>query len=79
MNAGNELAEHNIQVNCISPVAKTRTTDDLIEYRRQHSNQPTGSLTRGGVIEPEATTPAFVFFACSDSDLITGQVLSLHK
>jgi 3-oxoacyl-[acyl-carrier protein] reductase len=78
-NAANELAEHNIQVNCVSPVARTRMTDDLIQYRRQRSNETSGALTRGGLVEPEATTPAFVFFASSDSDLITGQVLALHK
>ena len=82
-NAASELAEYNIQVNCISPVARTRMTDQLIEYRRERSNEPpnnqTGSLTRGGMVAPEATAPAFVFFACSDSDLITGQVLRLHK
>lgn len=79
LNAANELAPHNIQVNCISPVAKTRMTDELIAYRQRQSNDPPGSLTRGGVVEPEATTPAFVFFASADSDLITGQTLALHR
>ena len=78
-NAANELAPHNIQVNFISPVAQTRMTDELVAYRQQQSNQPAGALTRGGFVEPEATTPAFVFFASGDSDLITGQVLALHK
>ena len=78
-NAANEISEHNIQVNCISPVARTRMTDDLIEYRREQSNELAGAPTRGGFVEPEATTPAFVFFASADSDLITGQMLALHK
>jgi 3-oxoacyl-[acyl-carrier protein] reductase len=78
-NAADEFAEHNIQVNCISPVARTRMTDDLIEYRRKQSNEPASALTRGGFVEPEATAPAFVFFASGESDLITGQVLALHK
>jgi NAD(P)-dependent dehydrogenase (short-subunit alcohol dehydrogenase family) len=78
-NAANEFSPYNIQVNCISPVAQTRMTDALVAYRQQQSNEPPGSLTRGGVVAPEATTPAFVFFASSDSDLITGQILALHK
>ena len=78
-NAASELAEHNIQVNCISPVARTRMTDALIEFRRQQANEPAGALTRGGLVEPEATAPAFVFLASAESDLITGQVLALHK
>ena len=78
-NAANEFSPYNIQVNCISPVAQTRMTDALVAYRQQQSNQPAGPLTRGGFVEPEATTPAFVFFASRESDLITGQVLALHK
>ena len=78
-NAANEFSPYNIQVNCISPVAHTRMTDALVAYRRQQSNEPPGSLTHGGVVAPEATTPAFVFFASAESDLITGQVLALHK
>ena len=54
-------------------------TDELIAYRQRHANEPSGSLTRGGTIEPEATTPPFVFFASSESDLITGQTLALHR
>ena len=78
-NAANELAPHNIQVNCISPVAQTRMTDALIAYRQQQSSQPAGTLTRGGFVDPEATTPAFVFLASKESDLITGQILRLHR
>lgn len=78
-NAANEFSPYNIQVNCISPVAQTRMTDALVAYRQQQSNPPAGSLTRGGFVEPEATTPAFVFFASRDSDLITGQILTLHR
>lgn len=79
LNAASELEPYNIQVNCISPVARTRMTDALVAYRRERSDEPTGALTRGGTVEPEATAPTFVFFASSDSDLVTGQVLKLHK
>ena len=78
-NAANEFEKYNIQVNCISPVAQTRMTDELLAYRQQQSDAPAGPLTRGGLVEPSATTPAFIFFASGDSDLITGQVLALHK
>jgi len=78
-NAANEFEKYNIQVNCLSPVAQTRMTDELLAYRQQQSNAPAESLTRGGSVEPQAITPAFVFFTCGDSDLITGQVLALHK
>ena len=78
-NAASEFSPNNIQVNCISPVAQTRMTDALVAYRQQQSNPLAGSLTHGGFVEPEATTPAFVFFASRDSDLITGQILALHR
>lgn len=78
-NAAAELEEHNIQVNCISPVARTRMTDALIEYRRKRPKEPTSKLTRGEIIEPEAVAPSFVFLASSESDLITGQVIKLHR
>ena len=78
-NAAAELEEHNIQVNCISPVAQTRMTDTLIEYRRKRSKERTSKLTRGEIIKPEAVAPSFVFLASPESDLITGQVIKLHR
>jgi len=78
-NAASELKPYNIQVNCISPVAKTRMTDALNAFRRQNPNAPaTPSIqAKRKWAEPEAVTPAFVFFACQDSDYITGQVLAV--
>ena len=76
-NAAVELKAHNIQVNCISPVAETRMTDALVAFQRQSGSEPAptvGAATRPG---PEAVAPAFVFFACADSDYITGQVLAV--
>jgi 3-oxoacyl-[acyl-carrier protein] reductase len=66
-NAASELRPHNIQVNCISPVAATRMTETLDTFRHEHHERAS----------PEAVTPAFVFFASSDSDYITGQVLAV--
>jgi 3-oxoacyl-[acyl-carrier protein] reductase len=73
-NTANELKAHNIQVNCISPVADTRMTETLTHFRREHLGQ-TQRLRK--FVPPEAITPAFVFFASSDSDHVTGQLLEV--
>jgi len=73
-NAANELKPHNIQVNCISPVADTRMTETLTKFRRHHLGQ-TERLRK--FLPPEAITPAFVFFASSDSDHVSGQLLEV--
>jgi len=74
-NAANELKRHNIQVNCISPVADTRMTEVLTSFRRQHL----GELPAHGFVPPEALAFVFVFFASSDSDYVTGQVLEVSR
>ncbi len=76
-NVASELKAHNIQVNCISPVAETRMTEALFAFRRQHLPESLATFGQAKRAEVEAVTPAFVFFACSDSDYITGQVLSV--
>jgi NAD(P)-dependent dehydrogenase (short-subunit alcohol dehydrogenase family) len=76
-NAASELKAHNIQVNCISPVAETRMTEALFAFRRQHLSEPIATFGQARRAEPEAVAPAFVFFACADSDYITGQVLAV--
>jgi 3-oxoacyl-[acyl-carrier protein] reductase len=73
-NAANELKPYNIQVNCISPVADTRMTETLTRFRRDHLGQ-TERLRK--FVPPEAIAPAFVFFASSDSDYVTGQLLEV--
>ena len=77
-NAANEFRADNIQVNCISPVAHTRMTDALFDFRDHHQSEHKGAAPRRGFIGAEAVTPPFVFFACSDSDLVSGHVLALH-
>ncbi len=74
-NAASELKSHNIQVNCISPVAETRMTEVLFAFRRRHQGEPLATQQR--LVSPEAVTPAFVFFAGKDSDYITGQILAV--
>jgi 3-oxoacyl-[acyl-carrier protein] reductase len=74
-NAARELLPFNIQVNAILPVADTRMTDVLTEYNRKVVGQqiPTRPETRPS---PQLLVPAFVFFASSDSDIVTGQILA---
>jgi 3-oxoacyl-[acyl-carrier protein] reductase len=76
-NAASELKGANIQVNCISPVAETRMTEALFAFRRQQLSEPVATFGQAARAAPEAVTPAFVFFACADSDYITGQVLAV--
>ena len=76
-NAATELKTHNIQVNCISPVAETRMTGALVAFRRDALREPVTTAGEGARPGPEAVAPAFVFFACADSDYITGQVLAV--
>ncbi len=75
-NAASELKSHNIQVNCISPVADTRMTEELTKFRRE----VLGIARRDRpVVPPEAITAPFVFFASSDSDYVSGQLLEVGR
>jgi len=75
-NAANELKVHNIQVNCISPVADTRMTEALTEFRREHL----GIARRDrAFVSPDAITAPFVFFASSDSDYVSGQLIEVGR
>ena len=75
-NAAAELAPYNIQVNCISPVADTRMTEELTRFRREHS----GIARRDrAFVSPEAIAPAFLFFATADSDLVSGQMIEVGR
>ena len=73
-NAASELRAYNIQVNCISPVADTRMTETLTRFRRTHMAE---HRRHREFIAPEAVAPAFVFFACGDSDHVSGQLLEV--
>ena len=74
-NVANEMKPHNIQINCISPIADTRMTDAIAEFR-EHEGIPDN---RPNPAPAETVAPAFVFFASSDSDYITGEVLGFHR
>jgi NAD(P)-dependent dehydrogenase (short-subunit alcohol dehydrogenase family) len=75
-NAASELKPDNIQVNCISPVADTRMTEDLTKFRREHL----GIAQRDReFVPPEAIAPAFLFFATADSDYVSGQLIEVGR
>ena len=75
-NAASELGAYNIQVNCISPVADTRMTEELTRFRREHL----GIARRDReFVPPEAIAPAFLFFATADSDLVSGQLIEVGR
>ncbi|MBM4264583.1 MAG: SDR family oxidoreductase [Deltaproteobacteria bacterium] len=75
-NAASELKSHNIQVNCISPVADTRMTEELTKFRRE----VLGIARRDRpAVSPDAITAPFVFFACSDSDYVSGQLIEVGR
>lgn len=76
LNAASELKSHNIQVNCVSPVADTRMTDALTAFRREHLGIPRRERE---AVTPESITAPFVFFACSDADYVTGQLIEVGR
>ena len=53
--------------------------EDLAVFRRQHMADASATVSQGMSVPPEKATGAFLFFATSDSDLITGQLLAQHS
>lgn len=74
-NAAMELQSLNIQVNVIIPVARTRMIDSLGDYYGKALGRKAATRITE-VAAPEALAPSFLFFASSDSDYVTGQVLT---
>jgi NAD(P)-dependent dehydrogenase (short-subunit alcohol dehydrogenase family) len=52
-------------------------TDVLFAFRRQHLGEPVATFGNAKLATPEVVAPAFVFFACSDADYISGQILAV--
>ena len=75
-NAASELKSFNIQVNCISPVADTRMTEELTKFRREHLGI---ARRERESVAPEAIAPAFLFFATADSDYVSGQLIEVGR
>jgi 3-oxoacyl-[acyl-carrier protein] reductase len=74
-NAARELLPLNIQVNAVLPVADTRMTEALADYDRRGSSPEAAAMARVRPT-PEQLVPTFLFFASSDSDVVTGQILA---
>ncbi len=75
--AARELARKKINVNCISlGVVETDMTKKLQEDPKLRQVYE-GRILLGRFARTEDVTPVFVFLASSDSDYITGQVLSV--
>jgi 3-oxoacyl-[acyl-carrier protein] reductase len=75
-NAANELKRYNIQVNCISPTADTRMTQALTDFRREQLGI---ARREREFVSPDSIAPVFVFFASSDSDYVSGQLLEVGR
>jgi len=74
-NAARELMPLNIQVNCVIPVAQSRMIDSLGEYYKRQFGAGASAKIKD-VAPPQALVPSFLFFASSDSDYVTGQILT---
>jgi len=72
-NAARELLPFNVQVNAVLPVADTRMTDTLAAYSQSVLGEAAAPVARPS---PEDLVPTFLFFASSDSDVVTGQILA---
>jgi NAD(P)-dependent dehydrogenase (short-subunit alcohol dehydrogenase family) len=69
------LGKHQITVNCISPgVILTQSTKDVLSAEMIEGLE-SNLLPLGRSLQPEEVTGSAVFFASSDADLITGQIL----
>jgi 3-oxoacyl-[acyl-carrier protein] reductase len=69
-NVAKELLVHNIQVNAILPVAKSRMTDALVDFYGKEGERLLN------LADPRKLIPSFIFFASDDSDYVTGQMLT---
>ena len=67
------VADYNIQVNAIRPVAKTRMIDALAEFYGPEGEHP---VYLSDPSDPTVLVPSFVFFASEDSDYVTAQILT---
>jgi len=52
-------------------------TERLIEWSGGTLQEHATGYPLGWLAEPEEIAPAFVFFASSDSDYVTGQILAI--
>lgn len=74
-NAARELIPFRIQVNAVVPVAETRMTEALSDYYAAQFGMEEGKRLQG-LSGTQDLVGTFVYFAGSDSDYVTGQVLA---
>lgn len=74
-NAARELLPLNIQVNAVLPVARSRMTDALAKYHATYVGEESAARLKN-LPSPEAVMPSFLFLASSDSDYVSGQILT---
>jgi 3-oxoacyl-[acyl-carrier protein] reductase len=74
-NAAKELAPLNIQVNAIVPIPKSRMTDSLAEYYAGQFGEAEGKRLQD-LPAASRLSSLFVYFASTDSDYVTGQVVA---
>jgi 3-oxoacyl-[acyl-carrier protein] reductase len=76
LSAAKELLADNIQVNAIAPVGFTRMVEALIDSARKAAAAPEMISSLEALPGPERLVRSFLFFASSDSDYVTGQILT---
>ncbi len=74
-NVAKEVAPLNIQVNAVVPVAKTRMTEVLAVYYAREFGAEAGKRLEA-LPDTDRLVGIFVYFACADSDYVTGQVVA---
>lgn len=74
-NAAREFLPLNIQVNAVLPVAESRMTEALETYYMDQFGEEAASRLRN-LAAPDVLVPTFLFLASSDSDYVTGQILT---
>jgi 3-oxoacyl-[acyl-carrier protein] reductase len=73
--AARELARYNVNVNVISLGIVATEMSEKIRTDEKLSQIYMGRILLNRFAEPEDISPAFIFFASSDSDYVTGQLL----
>jgi len=70
-----ELLSYNIQVNAVVPIAESRMTKDLTNFYSKQFGAEIGARL-ATLPTPDNLVGTFLFFASSESDYVTGQILT---
>ena len=71
-----EVAKHNVQINCLLPIAATPMTEN-VRTDEKLNERFLRNIPMRRWADPEEIAPAVVFLASSDSDYMTGAVLPI--